>query len=151
MTLTAPTRGPTRASGAKIAPEDRQQLNQHPVSLWRIAQLFAPHRGTITLVVALITASSAITIAQPFLVREVIDNALPNQNLALLAWLTTAMIVIAALTAVIGVVQTWMSTLMGLRVRLFTHLQAQSLRFFTGTRSGEVQSRLMNDVSGMQQ
>src|SRR5690625_1042071 len=157
MTLTAPTRGPTHASGAKIAPEDRQQLNQHPVSLRRIAQLFAPHRGTITLVVALITASSAITIAQPFLVREVIDNALPNQNLALLAWLTTAMIVIAALTAVIGVVQTWMSTLMGqrvmhsLRVRLFTHLQAQSLRFFTGTRSGEVQSRLMNDVSGMQQ
>ncbi|MGO1550443.1 MAG: ABC transporter ATP-binding protein [Nesterenkonia sp.] len=157
MTVTAQPRGQAHLSGTKIAPEDRQQLNQHPVSLRRIAQLFAPHRGAITLVVALITASSAITIAQPFLVREVIDNALPNQNLALLAWLTAAMIVIAALTAVIGVVQTWMSTLMGqrvmhgLRVSLFTHLQAQSLRFFTRTRSGEVQSRLMNDISGMQQ
>ena len=157
MDMTPHSRGPAHRSGAKIAPEDRQQLDQHPVSLRRIAALFRPHRGTIALVVGLITASSAITIAQPFLVREVIDNALPNQNLALLAWLTGAMIAIAALTAVIGVIQTWMSTLMGqrvmhgLRINLFTHLQAQSLRFFTRTRSGEVQSRLMNDIAGMQQ
>ena len=157
MDAVPPARGGPRGGAPKISPDDRKQLNQYPVSLRRIAALFAPHRITMTIVVALITASSAITIAQPFLVREVIDNALPNQNLPLLAWLTGAMIAIAAVTAVIGVVQTWMSTLMGqrvmhsLRVALFTHLQAQSLSFFTRTRSGEVQSRLMNDIAGMQQ
>lgn len=152
-----PSRGGAQRGASTVDPADREQLRQHPVSLRRITELFTPHRTTITLVVGLITASSAITIAQPFLVREVIDNALPNQNLLLLAWLTGAMVAIAAVTAVIGVIQTWMSTLMGQRVmhslrsELFTHLQSQSLSFFTRTRSGEVQSRLMNDIAGMQQ
>lgn len=156
-TPTSSTAPPQRGSHPKVTPKDRAQLAQHPVSLRRIAALFAPHKGTIAVVVALITASSVITIAQPFLLRSVIDDALPNQNVPLLAWLTGAMVVIAAVVAVIGVVQTWMSTQMGqrvmhtLRTRLFTHLQSQSLGFFTKTRSGEVQSRLMNDISGMQQ
>lgn len=157
MESTAHSRGGAHRGASRIDPADREQLRRHPVSLRRIARLFAPHRATITLVAGLITASSAITIAQPFLVREVIDNALPNQNLTLLAWLTSAMVGIAAVTAVIGVIQTWMSTQMGqrvmhsLRTELFTHLQSQSLSFFTKTRSGEVQSRLMNDIAGMQQ
>ena len=144
-------------SASRIDPADQEQLRQHPVSLQRIAALFRPHRATIALVAALITASSVITIAQPFLVRAVIDDALPNRNLPLLAWLTGAMVLIAAVTAIIGVLQTWMSTQMGqrvmhgLRTELFTHLQSQSLSFFTRTRSGEVQSRLMNDIAGMQQ
>jgi ATP-binding cassette subfamily B protein len=126
------------------------------VSLRRIAALFAPHRGTIAVVVLLITASSVINLAQPFLVRGVIDDALPRRDTGLLLLLTAAMVGVAALTAVIGVVQTWMATAMGqqvmhaLRVRLFTHLQAQSLGFFTRTRGGEVQSRLTHDIAGMQ-
>ncbi|WBL19443.1 ABC transporter ATP-binding protein [Citricoccus sp. NR2] len=150
-----PAGGPTRGP-AKINPDDRKQLKAHPVSLKRIAALFAPHKGTIAVVVALITVSSVVTIAQPFLLRGVIDDALPNQDVPLLLWLAGAMIAVAAITAVVGVVQTWMSTQMGQRVmhtlrsKLFTHLQAQSLSFFTRTRSGEVQSRLMNDIAGMQ-
>src|SRR6185312_9138472 len=110
----------------------------------------------IAAVVLLISASSLIGLAQPFLVRGIIDEALPNKDLRLLALLAGAMIAVAAATAVIGVVQTWMTTAMGqkimhtLRTRLFTHLQKQSLAFFTRTRSGEVQSRLNNDISGMQ-
>ncbi|QCU76964.1 ABC transporter ATP-binding protein [Citricoccus sp. SGAir0253] len=146
-----PGRGP-----ARLDPADRAQLQRHPVSLRRIAALFAPHRATLAVVVLLITASSLITLAQPFLVRGVIDDALPHGDLPLLARLTAAMVVVAALTAVIGVVQTWLATRMGqrvmhaLRVRLFTHLQGQSLSFFTRTRGGEVQSRLTNDIAGMQ-
>src|SRR5699024_8614916 len=126
-------------------------------SLRRIAQLFTPHRWTILTVVLLITVSSVVNLAQPFLLRGVLDEALPEQNIPLLGALTGGMVVVAAITALIGVVQTWMSTKMGqkvmhtLRVRLFTHVQAQSMSFFTKTRSGEVQSRLMNDISGMQQ
>src|SRR5699024_5848215 len=142
---------------ARLNPKDRTQLTRHPVSLRRIAELFKPHRSTIAVVVALISVSSIVNLAQPFLLRGVLDDALPQQNLGLLGLLTGGMVVVAAITALIGVVQTWMSTKMGqkvmhtLRVRLFTHVQAQSMSFFTKTRSGEVQSRLMNDISGMQQ
>ncbi|MDM7991305.1 ABC transporter ATP-binding protein [Arthrobacter sp. zg-Y877] len=153
--------GSGRGSGggpgpAKLNPADQKQLNRHPVSLRRIAALFAPHKGTIAVVVLLITASSVVGLAQPFLVRAVIDDALPHGNTRLLLFLTASMVGVAALTAAIGVVQTWLATSMGqrvmhtLRVKLFTHLQAQSLGFFTRTRGGEVQSRLTHDISGMQ-
>ncbi|MEX5263804.1 ABC transporter ATP-binding protein [Kocuria sp. CPCC 205231] len=141
---------------ARRNPADRTQLARHPVSPRRIAALFAPHRGTIALVVVLITASSVVNLAQPFLVRGVIDDALPGGDTRLLVLLTASMVGVAALTSVIGVVQTWMATAMGqqvmhaLRVQLFTHLQAQSLGFFTRTRGGEVQSRLTHDIAGMQ-
>ncbi len=122
----------------------------------RIAALFKPHKFTIAVVVLLISAASVIGLAQPFLIRAIIDDALPHQDLSLLAWLAGGLVAVAAATAAIGVVQTWMATKMGqrvmheLRTRLFTHLQAQSLGFFTRTRGGEVQSRLTNDIAGMQ-
>ncbi len=62
------------------------------------------------MVVGLIVASSAIGLAQPFLVRRLIDDALPQQDVALLLWLVGAMVGVAAATAMIGVVQTWLST-----------------------------------------
>ncbi|MEE1622502.1 ABC transporter ATP-binding protein [Zafaria sp. Z1313] len=141
---------------ARVDPADRSQLTSHPVSLRRIAALFSPHRGTLAVVVLLISASSVIGLAQPFLVRAIIDDALPHQDTALLAWLAGGLVAVAAATAVIGVVQTWMATRMGqrvmhaLRTALFTHVQRQSLGFFTRTRGGEVQSRLTHDISGMQ-
>ncbi|MGN5732690.1 MULTISPECIES: ABC transporter ATP-binding protein [Arthrobacter] len=141
---------------ARINPADKKQIQLHPVGLNRIAALFAPHKGTIAVVVLLISVSSIVGLAQPFLVRGIIDQALPAKDLQLLGLLAGAMIAVAAATAFIGVIQTWMTTAMGqkimhtLRTRLFTHLQKQSLAFFTRTRSGEVQSRLNNDISGMQ-
>jgi ATP-binding cassette subfamily B protein len=107
-------------------------------------------------VVVLIVAASVISLASPFLLRAVIDDALPNSDLPLLVWATGGMIAIAAVTSLIGVVQTWLSTTVGqrvmhgLRTAVFTHLQRQSLAFFTRTRGGEVQSRITNDVGGMQ-
>ncbi|MCC3283556.1 ABC transporter ATP-binding protein [Arthrobacter caoxuetaonis] len=141
---------------ARLNPADKKQLKRHPVSLRRIAAMFAPHKKTIAVVVALISVASVVNLAQPFLVRAVIDDALPNQDIRLLGILTASMIGVAALTSAIGVVQTWLATKMGqqvmhtLRVNLFIHLQAQSLGFFTRTRGGEVQSRLTHDISGMQ-
>lgn len=157
----SPTPGSGRGGGpggqvARKNPADVQQVKLHPVKLSRIAELFKPHKFTIVIVVLLISAASVIGLAQPFLIRAIIDDALPHQNVILLAWLAGGLVAVAAATAAIGVVQTWMATKMGqkvmhtLRTRLFTHLQAQSLGFFTRTRSGEVQSRLTNDIAGMQ-
>ena len=70
------SRGPRR-SGGRPDPADLRQLSDSPVSLRRIARLFAPHRATLAVVVALIVLSSAVSLAQPFLVRHVIDVALP--------------------------------------------------------------------------
>jgi ATP-binding cassette subfamily B protein len=126
------------------------------VSWRRIAALFHPHRVQITLVVLLLVGSAVIGLAPPFLTRTIIDDALPQRNIHLLLLAIAAMVAAAALTSVIGVLQTWMSTRVGqqvmhrLRTEVFSHLQKQSLAFFTRTKGGEVQSRLTNDVNGMQ-
>ncbi len=146
------TRGPTPESQRA----DRRQLADSPVSLRRIGRLFAAYRGRLSVVVALIVVSSVVGLAQPFLVRRVIDDALPAQDVRLLLLCVGGMVAVAVATAAIGVVQTWLSTAVGqqvmhrLRSDLFAHLQRQSIGFFTRTRGGEVQSRLINDIGGMQ-
>src|SRR4051812_42185884 len=138
----------------KPTAEERRQASE--VSLRRIARLFAPYRWSVLGVVAIIAASSIVGLASPFLLRGIIDTALPQQDLRLLVVLTAAMVVVAAVTSVLGVVQTWVSTkvgqrvMHGLRTDVFAHLQRQSVGFFTRTRTGEVQSRITNDIGGMQ-
>ncbi len=148
---------PRRGSrGSRPDPADKRQLADSPVSLRRIGRLFTPYRHKLAVIMALIVASSLVGLAQPFLVRHVIDQALPQQDVSLLLALVGAMVGVAAFSAVLGVVQTWMATAVGqqvmhrLRTDLFAHLQRQSIGFFTRTRGGEVQSRLTNDINGMQ-
>jgi ATP-binding cassette, subfamily B, bacterial len=134
--------------------EERDQATH--VSLRRIARLFAAYRWQLLLVTAIIVASSAAAMASPFLLRAVIDTALPESDLRLLVLLTAGMLAVAVATAVFGILQTWISTRIGqqvmhrLRSDVFTHLQRQSVGFFTRTRSGEIQSRITNDIGGMQ-
>ncbi|MCZ2821256.1 ABC transporter ATP-binding protein [Modestobacter sp. VKM Ac-2977] len=150
-----PGRGGGR-SGGRPDPADRAQLERAPVSWSRVAGLFRPYRRQLATVVTLIVASSAIALATPFLIRLVIDEAVPQQDVSLLGWAVAGMVGVAAVTAVLGVLQTWLSTTVGqhvmhgLRTAVFTHLQRQSLGFFTRTKGGEVQSRLTNDIGGMQ-
>jgi ATP-binding cassette, subfamily B, bacterial len=138
----------------EIRAEEAEQARR--VSLRRIARLFRPHRGPLAVVVAVIVASSIVALASPFLLRAVIDDALPRRDVRLLALLAGGMIAVAAITSALGVVQTWISTGVGqrvmhrLRTDVFAHLQRQSLGFFTRTRTGEVQSRITNDIGGMQ-
>jgi ATP-binding cassette subfamily B protein len=126
------------------------------VSLRRIGRLFAPYRWQMVIVIAIIVASSLVGVVSPFLLRAVIDTALPDRNVRLLAFLVAGMIAVAAVTSAFGVVQTWISTkvgqqvMHGLRTSVFAHLQRQSIAFFTRTRTGEVQSRITNDIGGME-
>ncbi|QJY48748.1 ABC transporter ATP-binding protein [Pseudonocardia broussonetiae] len=143
-----------RAGRGTVTAAEKAQARE--VSLRRIGRLFAPHRGSLAAVTLIIVASSVVALASPFLLRAVIDTALPERDTTLLAWLTGAMVVVAAVTAALGVVQTWIATSVGqqvmhrLRTDVFTHLQRQSIAFFTRTRTGEVQSRITNDIGGMQ-
>jgi ATP-binding cassette subfamily B protein len=126
------------------------------VSLRRVGRLFTPYRWQLAIVTAIIVASSVIGVASPFLLRAVLDTALPDRNVRLLVLLVAGMIGIAAVTSAFGVIQTWISTkvgqhvMHGLRTSVFGHLQRQSVAFFTRTRTGEVQSRITNDIGGME-
>ncbi|MGX7731580.1 ABC transporter ATP-binding protein [Rhodococcus sp. 2H158] len=151
-----PGGGPGPMRHAKPDPRDRAQLEESPVSVQRIGALFAPYRWQVALVVGLIVVSSVITLANPFLVRTLIDHAIPDQDVPLLLGAVGAMLAVTVVASILGVVQTWISTTVGqhvmhdLRTRVFDHLQRQSLGFFTRTRGGEIQSRLTNDIGGMQ-
>ncbi|WP_208648888.1 ABC transporter ATP-binding protein [Micromonospora inaquosa] len=137
-----------------VSAEEKTQARQ--VSLRRIGRLFTPHRPALAAVTAIIVVSSIVAMASPFLLRAVIDRALPQGDVTLLVWLVLGMVAVAAVTSALGVVQTWISTQVGqrvmhrLRTDVFSHLQRQSLGFFTRTRTGEVQSRITNDIGGMQ-
>jgi ATP-binding cassette, subfamily B, bacterial len=157
-TNTSPEHGGGRRarSGQSAKPTAAEKEQAKAVSLRRIASLFRPHKVQLAVVIVTIVASSVVGMASPFLLRGVIDQALPQQNVPLLAWLVGGMVAVAAVTAVLGVVQTWISTKVGqrvmhaLRTNVFAHLQRQSIGFFTRTRTGEVQSRITNDIGGME-
>jgi ATP-binding cassette subfamily B protein len=125
------------------------------VPVRRIARLFGPYRGWVAALVAVAAAQALTSVASPFLLREIIDRALPERSAALVSWFAGGMLVAAGLTAVLGVGSTWLANLIGqrvmhdLRVGVFTHLQRMSLRFFTRTRAGELQSRIANDIGGV--
>jgi len=122
----------------------------------RIARLFRPYRARLATVLGLILVSAALGIVSPFLLREVLDRAIPRRDTALLSWLVGGMIAISIATGALGVAQTWLSNVVGqrvmhdLRAAVYRHLQRLSLAFFTRTRTGEVQSRIANDIGGVQ-
>jgi ATP-binding cassette, subfamily B, bacterial len=148
-----PARGRGRGARSVTAAEKAQA---HEVSLRRIGRLFVPYRLQMAIVTVIIVASSLVSIVSPFLLRAIIDTALPEKNVRLLALLVAGLIAVAAVTSAFGVIQTWISTkvgqqvMHGLRTSVFTHLQRQSIAFFTSTRTGEIQSRITNDVGGME-
>jgi ATP-binding cassette, subfamily B, bacterial len=129
-------------------------------TLRRVAVLFRPYRKRVGLIFIAVVITSALGVATPLLSKTVLDKALfppsGQQNLQLLYVLVALMFLFTFIAGVIGVGQAWLTAVVGQRVmqdlrnRLYEHLQAMSLRFFTGTRTGELQSRLQNDVNGVQ-
>src|SRR3954453_13207653 len=122
----------------------------------RIARLFRPYRARLGVVLALIGVAALLGMVTPFLLRDVLDEAIPQGDTHLLAMLVGGMIAVAVLTGVISVGQTFLSNQVGQRVMhdlrraVYRHLQRLPLAFFTRTRTGEVQSRIANDIGGVQ-
>jgi ATP-binding cassette subfamily B protein len=124
-------------------------------NLRRIGGLFAPYRVRLGGLLLLIVASAALGVVPAFLLKRVLEAIGQNDTTAL-SLAAGGMIAIAVVTGVLGVVQTLMSNQVGqrvmhdLRAAVFRHLQKLSLAFFTRTRTGEVQSRISNDIGGVQ-
>ncbi|EFF89762.1 ABC transporter, ATP-binding protein [Streptomyces sp. e14] len=129
---------------------------EQPRQVRRILRLFRPYRSRLAVVGLLVGASSLVSVATPFLLRETLDVAIPQGRTGLLSLLAAGMILSAVLSSVFGVLQTLISTTVGqrvmhdLRTAVYGRLQRMSLAFFTRTRTGEVQSRIANDIGGMQ-
>ncbi|WP_247597839.1 ABC transporter ATP-binding protein [Streptomyces sp. RKND-216] len=138
------------------SPEDLKTAREQPAQIRRILRLFRPYRGRLAVVGLLVGASSLVSVASPFLLREILDTAIPERRTGLLTLLALGMILIAVTTSVFGVLQTLLSTTVGqrvmhdLRTGVYAKLQRMPLAFFTRTRTGEVQSRIANDIGGMQ-
>ena len=126
----------------------------------RIARLFRAYRWQVAAVLMMILVTAGLGVAPSLLTKVVFDQALfpasGPRDLHLLSILVGVMVAIPLVAAVISVAQTYLTTVVGQRVmqdlrnRLYEHLQSMSLRFFTDTRTGELQSRLQNDVGGVQ-
>ncbi len=136
----------------ELRPED---IPSTPVSLRRIGRLFGPYRARLGALLALIFLAAGLGVVSPFLLRGVLDTAYPHKDTTLLSELVGGMIALSIITGVIGVAQTWISNQVGqrvmhdLRAAVYAHLQRMSLAFFTHTRTGEVQSRIANDIGGI--
>jgi ATP-binding cassette subfamily B protein len=142
-----------------MEPVERPERPPGPRPLRRIVGLFRPYRAQVAVVAVAILLTSGLGVVNPLLIRSVFDNALftpDGVHTRTLLILVSLMIVIPVITGVIGVFQVYLTNTVGQRVMedlrntLYTHLQSMSLRFFTGTRTGEIQSRLANDVGGVQ-
>ena len=129
--------------------------------LRRVASLFRPYRGEVAVVAALIVVTAGLGVAGPLLITDVFDRALfprdgSGVHRVLLEQLVAAMCAIPVVAGALGLYQTYRTNVVGqkvmrdLRDRLYRHLQSLPLRFFTATRTGEIQSRLANDVGGLQ-
>ncbi len=135
---------------------DYNSLASQHLPTGRVLALFKPWRIRLILLGGLLAVGAVIGLASPFLLREIIDSALPEKNLGLLTVLALGLVGVTAVGAGINVVQTILSTKIGqeimhdLRVQLYSHLKTLSLSFYTRTRTGEIQSRIANDVGGLQ-
>ncbi|TXL56558.1 ABC transporter ATP-binding protein [Aeromicrobium terrae] len=127
--------------------------------LGRIAGLLHPYRSKLVLVAVAVVSAAILNSLAPFLTKAVFDDALfpksGDPRMDLLAWLVVGLCVIPIVAALIGIAQNWLTSTVGnsamadLRGDLFAHLQTMELAFFTATKTGNIQSRLANDVAGV--
>ena len=125
-------------------------------SLRRLISYFTPYWGYLLLVILSIAAGALLGLIPPLLIRSLIDQAIPGRQVALLNLLVAGMVAVPLVSGLIGVAQNYLNTLIGQRVmfdlrsEMYNGLLRQGLRFFTDTKTGEIISRINNDVGGIQ-
>ncbi|WP_326829607.1 ABC transporter ATP-binding protein [Streptosporangium sp. NBC_01810] len=145
-----------RANEAPLEDEVPPTSDEPRAPLRRVVGLFHPYRGRLVVVGALIGLSSLVSLSSPFMLRAVLDDAIPHGRTGLLTLLVLGMVAVAVVTSVLDVIQMLISNGVGqrvmhdLRTAVYGHLQRMSMAFFTRTRTGEVQSRIAGDIGGMQ-
>src|SRR5919198_6042116 len=132
------------------------QQKLKPGTVKRIAGYARPYLRDLVLFLALSAVSAGIVVANPLLLKRIIDHGIIPRNAALVVWLAVAVATLALFEAVLGLVQRWFSARIGegliyhLRTEVFTHVQRQPVAFFMRAQTGSLVSRLNSDVIGAQ-
>ncbi len=140
--------------GDPDSPAGRPRMSKG--SLQRVARYFLPYKLDAFWITLCILATSILGLVPPLLVRDVIDHAIPKHDTRLLGTLVALMLAVPAVSGLIGVLQNFLAVRVGqavmfdIRNEMYKGLLAQSLRFFTNTKSGEIMARLQSDVGGIQ-
>jgi ATP-binding cassette subfamily B protein len=135
-------------------PPIRPERRGHTIR--RIVAFFRPYRGRVAIVLMAILFTSLIGLINPILLKLLIDIAIPERDWGLLNLFVGLMIALPIVSGLVGIGQSYLNNVIGqsvmqdLRTALYSHLQMMPLRFFTETKTGEIQSRLANDVGGVQ-
>jgi ATP-binding cassette subfamily B protein len=143
--------GPKGGPNFEPVPPERRRR-----TFGRIIAFFRPYRNRVAVVIVAILATSLLGLINPILLKLLIDDALPSRDFGRLNLYVGLMIVLPIVTGLIGIGQSYLNNAIGQRVMqdlrsaLYAHLQRMPLRFFTETKTGEIQSRLANDVGGVQ-
>jgi ATP-binding cassette, subfamily B, bacterial len=149
--------GPHGRLMATQPPTERDRRPITGATVRRVLEFFRPYRWRVALTILAIVVVAIVGLVNPFLLKLIIDEAIPNRDVAQLYLYVGLMIALPIVSGLIGVGQTYLNTQIGqnvmrdLRSALYAHLQRMPLRFFTATRTGEIQARLSSDVSGVQQ
>ena len=158
-------RGPSGGGGGRgggwggfgaTGPVEKVPKERRGRTIRRIVAFFKPYKAQVTIVLVAILLTSFIGLVNPILLKLLIDIAIPQRDFGLLNLFVGLMIFLPIVSGLIGVGQSYLNNVIGqsvmhdLRTALYTHLQKMPLRFFTETRTGEIQSRLANDVGGIQ-
>jgi ATP-binding cassette, subfamily B, bacterial len=151
--------GGSGRAGRLTPPSDdfvRVPPERRGATIRRIVEFFRPYRLQVTVVLVAILVTSLLGLVNPYLLKLLIDDVIVGGDYASLNLYVGLMIVIPIVSGLIGVGQSYLNNIIGqsvmqdLRNALYAHLQRLPLRFFTATRTGEIQSRLANDVGGVQ-
>ncbi|MSQ23275.1 MAG: ABC transporter ATP-binding protein [Chloroflexi bacterium] len=139
--------------GGRRRPQEPVRVSRE--LLLRILSYFRPHWVEVAAAMCTVGVMSAIGLVPPLMIRELVDVALPNKDLSLLVALVVGMVAAPTLGGLLGVGQNYLNTrisqevMFDLRTHLYRHVQSLALRFFTSVKTGEIMSRLNNDVSGI--
>src|SRR5918998_701872 len=149
------------ARGHRLTPPDQPERPARPGTFRRIVKTFRPYRRKVGFVAFLILVTSGLGLINPLMIKEAFEVLLDRsdsdaERWRLLLLIVAVMIATPIVNGLLGLWQTYTNNLVGQRVMrdlrnaLYAHLQHMPLRFFTSTRTGEIQSRLSNDVGGVQ-
>ena len=145
-----------RLAGGRMLAAETPAKKADARTVRRVAASFKPYWKQVLVVLAAIIVTGVLGIVNPYMLKFSISIGFGQQNFRLLALFVAVMFVTPIISTLIGIGQTYLNTVVGqrvmrdLRLQLYAHLQNMSLRFFTDTRTGEIQSRLSNDVGGVQ-
>ncbi len=144
----------------RLVPKAMPDVPARPGTFRRIVHIFKPYRRKVTFVATLILLTSGLGLINPLLIKSAFQTLLgegpADERLTTLFWIVAVMVVAPIVSGLLGLWQTYINNIVGqnvmqdLRNSLYAHLQHMPLRFFTSTRTGEIQSRLSNDVGGVQ-